>query len=82
MIHDTYGLLRPQWKVTTDLGEAGRLFAEAVSQNYKGDEAGKIVEQEEVEDEISSNDGDAEELPGAEAEEDESSDEDIEGEVS
>ena len=81
VVHDTFGLLRPQWKVTTDLTEAGRLFAEAVSNNYKGEEVEKAAEQEEAEDDTSSLDGEGEDLPAAEAEDGESSDEEAEGEV-
>ena len=80
IIHDTFGLLRPQWKITTDLSEAGRLFADAVAQNYKVGEIEKPVEQEEAEDEVSSADGDGDELPVGEAE-GESSGEEVEGEV-
>jgi len=35
LVQDTYSLVRPQWKLVTDLAEAGRLFAEAITANYK-----------------------------------------------
>ena len=80
ILHDTYGLLRPQWKITTALDEAGRLFADSVAQNYKNEEVEKAVEQEEPEDDTSSVDGEGDELP-AEAEDGESSNSEAEGEV-
>ena len=34
-VQDTFGLVRPQWKLVTDLAEAGKVFQEAVQANYK-----------------------------------------------
>ena len=82
ILQDTFGLVRPQWKITTDLGEAGRLFAEAVSQTYKTEEVEKPTEPEEVEDDVSSADGEGEELPNATAEDGESESEEGDAEVS
>jgi regulator of nonsense transcripts 2 len=35
LVQDTYALVRPQWKLVTELSEAARLFSEAVAVNYK-----------------------------------------------
>ena len=35
LVQDTYALVRPQWKVATELSDAMRLFSEAVAVNYK-----------------------------------------------
>ena len=35
IIQDTYALTRPQWKFAGGFEEAGRAFAEIVSQHYK-----------------------------------------------
>jgi regulator of nonsense transcripts 2 len=54
MVQDTYSLVRPNWKLVTELAEAGKVFAEAVSANYKQDAAGKSTEQpEDIEDSAS-----------------------------
>ncbi|KAI9807465.1 MAG: hypothetical protein M1833_000210 [Piccolia ochrophora] len=58
LIQDTYALTRPQWKVATNLEEASRTFAEAVTQNYKTQEAEKTVTVEEPEEESSSDEAD------------------------
>ncbi|KAL9111801.1 MAG: hypothetical protein Q9227_003860 [Pyrenula ochraceoflavens] len=34
LVQDTYAVIRPQWKLITELNEAARLFAEAVTINY------------------------------------------------
>ncbi|KAK3111995.1 mRNA decay protein [Teratosphaeriaceae sp. CCFEE 6253] len=48
VVQDLYSALRPQWKVVLgDPAEASRLFAEACKQNYN--DAGKVLEPEEVE---------------------------------
>jgi regulator of nonsense transcripts 2 len=77
VVQDAFALIRPQWKVATDLEEAGRLFAEAVQQNYKIEENDKAVEQEEPEDEASSEDGD-DDLPAGEIDEQASSSDEAE----
>jgi regulator of nonsense transcripts 2 len=49
LIQDTYSLVRPQWKLATEVEEAGRLFSEAIAQNYKvqdGDKSGEPDEDE------------------------------------
>lgn len=60
LIQDTYNVLRPQWKLASDLEEAGRLFSEAVAQNYQkalqdGDKAME-PDEEDVESVASDND--------------------------
>ena len=47
LVQDTYSLVRPNWKLTTELGDAAKLFAEAVSANYKQQGAEKSAEQPE-----------------------------------
>lgn len=80
LVQDTFSLVRPNWKLVTDLGEAARLFAEAVSANYKTQDGDKSAEQQEdiedsaSEDGLGEGDGDLE----AEAEIAQSSDEDAE----
>ena len=56
MVQDTYSLVRPSWKLVTDLAEAGKTFADAVSANYKQDGVGKSVEQPEDIDDSASDD--------------------------
>lgn len=82
MIQDTYALTRPQWKLVANLEEAGRAFAEVVTQNYKPQEIDKILEPEEIEDEASSDGGDEEELHVPGIEDAHSSSEEADAEVS
>lgn len=82
VVQDTFALVRPQWKIATDFDEAGRLFADSVAQNYKNEEPEKLVENEEPEDGTSSEDGDGDELAIPEAEEHQSSSEEVETAVS
>lgn len=82
IVQDTFALTRPQWKLNTDLEEAGGLFAEQVKQNYKAQEAEKAIEVEELDDEGSSDDeADEEELAVPDMDAQSSSDE-AEAEVS
>ena len=82
VVQDTYALTRPQWKLATTLEEAGQAFATAVAQNYKTQEAEKIVESEEAEDDGLSGEGpEEEELRGLEMDDAHSSDEEVEAEV-
>ena len=82
IVQDTFALTRPQWKLNTDLEEAGRLFAEQVKQNYKSQEAEKAIEVEEPDDDGSSDDeADDEELAVPDMDAQSSSDE-AEAEVS
>ena len=81
IVQDTFAACRPQWKIAPDLDEAGRLFADAVSQNYKNGDVEKAVEVEEAEEDSLSDDGDADELPLPPAEEQAESSDDTENEV-
>lgn len=47
LVQDTYALVRPQWKLVSDLSEAARLFSEAVAVNYKLSAQDKAAEAEE-----------------------------------
>ena len=35
IVQDTYALVRPQWKIATELSEAAQVFADACATNYK-----------------------------------------------
>ncbi|KAI9824459.1 MAG: hypothetical protein M1832_001994 [Thelocarpon impressellum] len=79
LVQDTFSLTRPQWKLATDLEEAGRIFAEAVAQNYKSQEAERNPEPEDTDDEVSSEDGiDDDEIRVRDVEEGQSSGEEVE----
>lgn len=60
LVHDTYAMTRPQWKIATDLSEATMIFGEAVAQNYKTQDAdsGRPMEADEEDAESSSSDED------------------------
>ena len=76
IIQDTFSLTRPQWKLATDLEEAGRAFADSVKQNYKGQEQERPMEAEEPDDgESSEDEADEDELPVPEMDAQSSSDE-------
>ncbi|KAH8705893.1 putative nonsense-mediated mRNA decay factor [Talaromyces proteolyticus] len=60
LVQDTYALVRPQWKIATDLEEAAQLFGEAVAQNYKVQEGDRVADGEEDEIESVSSDGNGE----------------------
>ena len=82
IIQGTYALTRPQWKFAGSFEEAGRAFAEIVSQHYKAQESEKTIEVETVHDGgTSSDDADEDEPPVPEMEEGQSSSEDVDAEV-
>lgn len=82
IVQDTYALTRPQWKFAASFEEAGRAFAEIVSQHYKAQEPEKTIEVETVHDGgTSSDDADEDEPPVPEMEEGQSSSEDVDVEV-
>lgn len=60
LVQDTYALVRPQWKIATDLEEAGQLFSEAITQNYKVQDGDRSAEADEDEIESVSSDGNGE----------------------
>lgn len=58
LVHDTYSMVRPQWKLAADLEEAARLFGEAIAQNYKLQDSERAGEPEDDDAEsVSSDDG-------------------------
>jgi regulator of nonsense transcripts 2 len=60
IVQDTFALTRPQWKLASNLEEAGRAFQLAVAQDHKSSGLNKAVEVEEPEvDESSDDDGEA-----------------------
>lgn len=77
MVQDSYALVRPSWKIATEVDEAARLFSEAVAANYAGIGPDKAVE---VDDEMgssaTSDELEADDIP--KAREDESSSEEAE----
>ncbi|KAL6247761.1 mRNA decay protein [Rhinocladiella similis] len=57
LVQDTFSLVRPNWKLVTELAEAAKIFAEAVNTNYKQSAFEKGAEQaEELEDSGSEDD--------------------------
>lgn len=81
IIQDTFALTRPQWKLATSFEEAGRAFADAVTQNYKSQEPEKTVEAEDPDDGASSDGGEEDEPRVPEMDEAHSSSEEAETEV-
>ena len=78
VVQDTYSLTRPDWKFAADLQEATKLFADAVAQNYKVQEADKAPEPEDEGESSASDDGLEEDaIPDGE-EDDQSSSEEAE----
>ncbi len=64
LVQDTYALVRPQWKLVTDLSEAVCLFHEAIAANYKQSAQDKAAEvEEEAEDSASDEAIDEEGVP-------------------
>lgn len=55
LVQDTFALIRPQWTIVTDPGEAARLFSEAIAANYKQD-SNKATEAAEENEESASED--------------------------
>ncbi|KMU92161.1 hypothetical protein CIHG_10022 [Coccidioides immitis H538.4] len=80
LVHDTYALTRPQWKLATDLEEAARLFSETVAQNYKVQDGSKAAEPED-DGESSSSEDELEDDALGEGEEDQFSSEEAEAAV-
>lgn len=63
MVKDTYALVRPSWKIVTEIGEAARLFSEAIVSNYVAAEPDKPAEvDDEIDSSASSDDLEAEEV--------------------
>ena len=76
LVQDTFNLVRPQWKIVTDLPEAAKLFSEAITSNYKQQNAERAVDAAEEAEDSASDDGlGDDDVAVAEAELGESSDE-------
>ncbi|KAH6629635.1 nonsense-mediated mRNA decay factor [Boeremia exigua] len=58
IVQDAYALIRPQWKLITDLDEASRVFGEAVKQNYQTAATDKPIEPEDDDESASDDDVD------------------------
>lgn len=64
VIQDTFAMIRPQWKLSSNLEEAGAGFADIVKQNYQSTQQEKTIESEQPDEEMSSEDDvDDEDLP-------------------
>ena len=70
LVQDTLTLVRPQWKLVTDIAEASKLFSEAIAANYKLEAQEKVAEINEDQDESGSDEeaGDDEALPDIDGE--------------
>ena len=69
IIQDTFALVRPQWKLVTDLQEATRAFSDAVAVNYKQQTQEKAADPEDdAEESPSDEDAEGELLPDVEDE--------------
>lgn len=78
-VQDAFALVRPDWKIVNNLEEAGKIFADAVKQNYQTGTTEKAAEADEEDSESESDDGGDEETQVPEGmEEDKSSGEDAE----
>jgi len=79
VVQDAYGLVRPQWKIVTNLEDAGALFATACKENYGTSTADKALEvQEPADGEDLEEDVDRDGGRQTPAEDDASSDDDVE----
>jgi regulator of nonsense transcripts 2 len=78
IVQDTFALVRPQWKLVTDLQEATRAFSEAIAVNYKQQSQEKVAEHEDdADDSPSDEDMEREILPDAEDEVSSGEDQDV-----
>lgn len=69
IVQDTFALVRPQWRLITDLQEATRTFSEAITANYSQQNQEKVTEHEDdLEDSPSDEDVERELLPDVEEE--------------
>lgn len=57
IVHDVFALTRPQWKLASNIEEAGRAFQLAMAQDQKTAGLDKVVEPDDVESDASSDDG-------------------------
>lgn len=80
IVQDIFSLTRPQWKLASNIEEAGRAFQLAMAQDQKTSGVDKVAEPEEPEIEDSSDDalGDGDgALPEPDADEDSSDEEEV-----
>ena len=82
LVQETFALTRPQWKLVASFDEAGTAFADAVAQNYKADEVERALEPEEIDEGVSSEEGEVDDLAVPDMDEAASSGEEVEAEVS
>ena len=75
LVQDTYNFVRPQWKIVTDLPEAARLFAEAITSNYRLQEGEKAGDANDEAEDSASDDALGEDDAGPDPEVGQSSDE-------
>lgn len=78
IVQDTYSLVRPQWKLATNLEEASKAFQLAIMQDQKNAGLDKTIEPDDAESDTSSDDdgGEGDEnlvLPEDDGEEDSNS---------
>lgn len=57
LVQDIFTLVRPQWKIVTDLDEAAKVFSEAVAAKYKQEAGGRAMEDPEDNESSASEDG-------------------------
>ena len=81
IVQDSFAQTRPQWKLITDLDEAGRIFSNLVNQNYKSQESTKVQDTGLAEDEASSSDDGGENTRVPAMDDAQSSSEEAEAEV-
>lgn len=78
IVQDTFGLVRPQWKLVNDLQEATRVFTEAIANNYKQQNQGLSVgHEDDAEESASDEDIEREVLPDVEDEASSSEDQEV-----
>ena len=67
LVQDTYTLIRPQWKIVSELAEAAKLFSEAIANNYKQQANDKTADAVDEADDSASEEGLDEDDAAAEA---------------
>lgn len=85
IVQDVFALTRPQWKLASNIEEAGKAFQLAMAQDAKTSGIDRTVEPEEPESDASSDDGEGDneiDTGLAEAEIDDDSEEDDDADVS
>ena len=80
LIQDCFSTVRPQWKLITDLDEAAKTFAEAVTSKFKQSTSDRALDDADEAESSASDEGPDEDLEAAEVEKHDSSGEDGEEE--